>query len=573
MPNQECRTRRRVLAATAVAAAALVLPSLASATPTALSAEANRTAADATRIALRDPKVADWLRRYPPKPITAAVYDPDLHRWTVRAWSGEAGEIFRVKLDDRTGAVTEAWTGPQVAWKMARGRPGAFGGKTLTSWPVWLSLSAVFFFGLADLRRPVSLRNFDLFSLLSFGIPLAFFNRGDVFGSVAMTVPPLLYLLARTAYIGFRSRPPRATPPVVPIWLLVAATLFLVGLRVGLNVETHRSVIDVGYAGVIGASRILDGEAPYGHMPQTGSLVACGPADADGRVRDRIQENGRCESANPHGDTYGPVAYLAYVPAVAAFGWSGKWDNLPAAHVAAIVFDLAVLLGLFVLGRRLGSTRLAVALPFAWTAYPFTTYVLLANTNDALMPAILVWGFILATSPPARGAAVALAGWTKFAALLLVPLWWSYGGSDNRGRRKGFWLGFVLATGAAFSVLLLEPDVIEAGKVFWRSTLEFQFDRQSPFSIWGWGQYHAAGIPDLAPGRWVAQAGAIALAGIAAVYPQRRGPLELAALTAAILVATQLTLVHWFYLYLPWFLPFAVLAILLPAVGSDRRPT
>ena len=76
-------------------------------------------------------------------------------------------------------------------------------------------------------------------------------------------------------------------------------------------------MIDVGYAGVIGADRILDGQAPYGHMPVEDGLRACGPADADGEIRERIQSNGRCESANPRGDTYGPVAYLAYVPAVA----------------------------------------------------------------------------------------------------------------------------------------------------------------------------------------------------------------------------------------------------------------
>ena len=43
-------------------------------------------------------------------------------------------------------------------------------------------------------------------------------------------------------------------------------------------------------------------------------------------MRDRIQTNGRCENANPLGDTYGPVSYLAYLPGYAIFGWSGKWD-------------------------------------------------------------------------------------------------------------------------------------------------------------------------------------------------------------------------------------------------------
>ena len=39
-------------------------------------------------------------------------------------WWGEAGEIADGKVDDASGLVTEAWTGPQVAWKMARGGAG-----------------------------------------------------------------------------------------------------------------------------------------------------------------------------------------------------------------------------------------------------------------------------------------------------------------------------------------------------------------------------------------------------------------------------------------------------------------
>ena len=53
--------------------------------------------------------------------------------------------------------------------------------------------------------------------------------------------------------------------------------------------------------------------------------------------------------------------------------------------------------------------------------------------------------------------------------------------------------------------------------------------------------------------------------------PRRKGPLELAALTAAILLAVQLSLTHWFYLYLPWVLPFVVLALLLPR-RADPTP-
>jgi hypothetical protein len=512
---------------------------------------------------LRVPKVADWLERYPADTVKDATFDRKTRSWTVHVWSGSAGEVATGTLTDR-GAVTEAWTGPQVAWKMARGRPGAFGGKLLTSWPVWLGLSAVFLLGLLDVRRPLTLATLDLLVLLSFGVSLVFFNRGEVFQSAALAVPPLAYLLARTAWIGFRrGARPHLPVPRWPLWAIVGATLFLVGFRVGLDIEHPRTVIDVGYAGVIGADRILDGRAPYGAMPVEEGKP-CGPAATDGEIRDRIQADGRCESANPSGDTYGPFSYLAYVPAVAALGWSGKWDRLPAAHATAIAFDVLVLIGLVLVGRRFGGTRLAAILAFGWAAYPFTTYALMSNTNDAIMPALLVWGFWLASSPTARGAATALAGWTKFAALALTPLWLTYRSLGRPRRMARFGAAFAVATLVVFSVLLLEPSLGSALETFWDRTLGFQLDRPSPFSVWGWGPYDARGIPDLSSLQTAVQIGTIALAGIVALLPREKGPLELAALSAAVLLAVELSLTHWFYLYLPWVLPFVLLALFLP---------
>ncbi len=517
---------------------------------------------------LADGKVARWLDRYPPDPTTDADYESETGRWRVHVWSSGAGEIATGRVEDASGRVVEAWTGPQVAWKMARGRPGAFGGKLLNRWEVWLALSVVFVLGLADLRRLRSIGNLDLLALVAFGVSLAFFNRGEVFRSVPLAYPPLLYLLARTAYVGFR-RPGAALRGAWPIWLLAAVALFLGGFRIGLNLESPRGVIDVGYAGVIGADRILDGRAPYGNMPVQENLEPCGPADTDGEVRQRIQSNGRCEASNHRGDTYGPVAYLAYVPAVAVLGWSGKWDSLPAAHATAIALDVLVVLGLLLVGRRFGGTRLSVTLAFAWLAYPFTAYALNANTNDALMPAALVWGFWLATSPWARGAAVAAAGWAKFAALLLAPLWLTYPDGVSWKVTRRFAAAFGAVTLAAFSILLLEPDLVEALRTFLGRTIGFQLGRHSPFSLWDWGQYQARGIPDLGAVQLAAQVGTLALVGLAAARPARKGPIELAALTAAILLAFQVSLTHWFYLYLPWVLPFVVAALVLPRLPRD----
>ena len=58
-----------------------------------------------------------------------------------------------------------------------------------------------------------------------------------------------------------------------------------------------------------------------------------------------------------------------------AFPWSGTWDDLPAAHAAALFFDLLTMLGAVPAGRllrrgRATATSLGLVLAYAWAAYP-----------------------------------------------------------------------------------------------------------------------------------------------------------------------------------------------------------
>jgi hypothetical protein len=519
---------------------------------------------DAIGRALATAKVADWLDRYPADGLTKeGTFDDDSKVWTVKVWSDlpDAGQVVLAKVDDTSGAVTEAWTGPQVAWKMARGYDGAFGRKINNPW-IWCSLCAAFFLGLANLRKPLSVRNLDLLVLLSFGISLYFFNRGEVFTAMPLVYPPLLYLLGRMAWIGWRGRG-SPTQPLWPVWLLLAATVFLAGFRFGLNLRAS-NVIDVGLAGVIGAQRIVeDGEMPYGHMPDDKG-EECGEPDSEGYVRERIQTNGRCEVANGRGDTYGPVSYLAYVPGFVTLGYDYKWDYLPAAHFTSLLWDALALIGLGALGFRFGGLRLGTTLAFAWAAYPFTQYVSSSNSNDAIMPALLIWGLVFVTSAPARGLFAGLAAWTKFASLLLLPLWASYPKATRWPRQQLLFVGgFVLATLLAFWILLLEPDPLHAARVFWDRTFGWQLSRPSPFSIWDWDEY--PGYPDLHVVQTVLK-GLLLVAAVALAFvPRTRNVLQLAALTGALLIGFELVLTHWFYLYIPWFFPFVAFALLVPA--------
>ena len=228
-------------------------------------------------------------RAYPPTPRPTRRSSGG-REWTVHVWSGRRARSRGVVADaDRR--VTEAWTGPQVAWRMARGRPGAFEGKLLTSWPVWLGLSAVFLLGLVDLRRSLTVPTLDLLALLSFGVSLVFFNRGEVFQSPHWPFPTRVLDRAHELDRLRARRPSRSAPVTVARVGARRGDALPRRLPRGVERRPGRTVIDVGYAGVIGADRILDGRAPYG-------------GDARHRRAHRVRAP-RCRRRDPRADPVG----------------------------------------------------------------------------------------------------------------------------------------------------------------------------------------------------------------------------------------------------------------------------
>ena len=382
------------------------------------------SAKQAIAIADRVKKVQREKRRVPG--ATASAFLKGATRWQVSYYTPRtAHEIAQVSVDDLTGQVLEAWTGYQVAWTMARGYSGAFGRKVNAPY-VWIPLCLLFILPFIDPRRPFRLLHLDLLVLVGFSVSLYFFNRARIGLSVPLAYPPLLYLLGRMLAIGLRrSQEPREPLRLlVPVTWLAVGAVFLLGFRIGLNV-TNSNVIDVGYAGVIGADRIADGDRLYGDFPQN----------------------------NDHGDTYGPVNYVAYVPFEQAKPWSGAWDDLPAAHGAAIAFDVLVAAGLWLLGRRVRGPTLGVVLAYAWLAFPFSLYVMNTNANDALVAALILAAVLVATSAPARGALAGLASLTKFAPVALAPLLATYRG----GRRGRAALRAAFAAAVAVAMIPVRP--------------------------------------------------------------------------------------------------------------------
>ncbi|HSF01986.1 MAG TPA: hypothetical protein VLA62_03175, partial [Solirubrobacterales bacterium] len=479
----------------------------------------NLTEPRAIRIARTDPKVAEQRRRYGPLSASAQAKPGT---WQVDFYASGT-ERVQVIVDDAAGRVRESWTGYQIAWQMARGYPEQFGHK-LNAPYIWLPLAAIFLFGLFDWRRKWRVVHLDLLVLLSFGISAIFFNAGNIGVSVPLVYPPLAYLLARMLWVGFRGAGEGLRPSAPTAWLAIGGA-FLLGFRIALNIADS-GVIDVGYAGVIGADRIAHGQTVWG-------LNAF-------------------PSENSFGDTYGPFNYFAYLPFELVLPWRGAWDDLAAAHAAAIVFDLATVGGLLLLGRQLGGTRLGVILGFAWVAYPFTDYALQSNSNDTLIAALLVWALVVFSSPIKRGALLAFATLAKFAPLVLAPLF----AAGERGlgdRNDGLWrapLGvprlralalFSIAFAGGLALMLVLPAVEPGLATFYDRTVESQIDRESPFSVWGQE-------PSLEWLQTIVKVFAVGLALLVAVVPRRRSLPQIAALSAAILVAVQLTAEHWFYL-------------------------
>src|SRR3954454_8852488 len=331
------------------------------------------------------------------------------------------------------------------------------------------------------------------------------------------------------------------------------------GFRVGLNLADSGAV-DVGYAGVVGADRIAHGEPIYDNFP----------ADVS------------------QGDTYGPVNYLAYVPFERIWPWSGSWDDLPAAHAAAVIFDAATFVLLLLVGIRIrpgpDGQRLAATLAFGWAAYPYTAYVLESNSNDSLVALLLVATFLLAARPLARGATLAAATWAKFAPAVLAPMYWRYrpagpaaaGDPPSPATAQGmvppttsptghrrelllFLVGVVLVKVVVMSWPAINPGL----KTFYDRTIASQAGRSSPFSIWG----QASSLEPI-------RVALLALTGIASVafafVPRRKSLVQLAALSAALLILLQLPLHHWFYLYIVWWFPLLLIALAASPARTSR---
>jgi hypothetical protein len=455
-----------------------------------------------------------------------AYFETPVSRRNWVIYYGKAPDVVEVHVSDQTGRITSVNTGMTAELDVARGV------EVVSSTWVWVPLSLLFFFAFFDPKRPFRLLHLDLLVLLSFGITKFLIRDGHDALFVPLTYGALGYLFVRLAVAGFRpSKRTGRLAPLMPTKVLVVLLIGLTVFRIGVNFIDSR-LLDVGYAGAVGASRVWEGEALY-------------------------------EANESHLDTYGPVNYLAYVPFERAFNWgglsagerfAGGSDDPIAAHLAAIFFDLLTITGLVLLGMRLrrgpSGKRLGLLLAYAWVTLPFSTYVLGVNSNDSLVAALLILALLALARPALRGLLLGLNMGVKFVAAPLLPLLATAGHSKRLGPTL---VTAVSAIGVfAFAIALYMPD--GGLREVYDCTLGYQLTRASSFSVWG---QH----PSLDWLQTGAKLGLVAFALLIAIRPRRKTPLQVAALAGAVVVGLQLITQHWFYFYVVWFAPLAFVAL------------
>jgi len=440
-------------------------------------------------------------------------------RWEV-FFSHNGSTVAEVDVSP-AGRATGVWTGPLSIAVDGRGH---YGGLFDSPWVV-LTFCALFLVPFVNPRRARRMAHLDAALLLAtFGLPYYLFDHTHFYASFYTIYPLLLLVMARMLFVAFRGRGGSdAHAPRWPMWFLAGGLLGLVAARITLDL-CDPYVIDVGVASMIGAQAIAHGQPLY-----TTGLA--------------------------HGDTYGPIAYLAYLPFEAVFPWQGVWRFVAGAHWAAISFDVATIIGLLALGTRLrpgtAGRRLGLTLAWAWAASPATLFTLMFNSNDGLLALLFVLALLVYASPVGRGAMLGLAAAAKLFPAILLPLFAA--GWQRRSWRES------IVTVAIFGLVVVAAfaGFIPPGGLhqIYERTIGFQLDRTDVFSIW-------ALYPSLDWLRTIVEVAVCLLAASMFFLPPRRTLAQVAGAACALTIAVELPAQHWFYFYLTWMMPFAIVALL-----------
>jgi hypothetical protein len=295
---------------------------------------------------------------------------------------------------------------------------------------------------------------------------------------------------------------------------------------------------DVATASLEGATDLLHGVLPYGHI----HLAL-------------------------HGDTYPLLDYLLYVPGALWHPVSNAFSD-PSGSLA--IATAASLLTGAALYRIAGSAQIAASdeqqrterrlrAVLAWFAFPPVLLAASGGSNDLLLAACLAWMLALRTRAGSSLLLLAMGVWVKLVPVILLAIWLPY----RRDLTRACIAPAVLS--AALTGVLLALGGL-SGVSSMLGAMTFQFQRGSFFAPW-----YTFDVGWLQP---LAQAGVIAVLLAAILHLRaepsaRRDLVRMSALAGALLLGVQLAANYWTWSYLPWVLPFLAVALL---TAEGRTP-
>ena len=501
------------------------------------------------------------ITHHAPRPVIPASQAIHLALRATKTRQALAGSHWTSARADPLDAHTERvafFTGSQLVAEVALERDGTVKagvndralpipyGDSLAYQPALLvGLCALFVLmsAVTPLRR---LRNLDVLASLSLVISVVLFQHRYVNASLLEVAPGMVYLLARCARRALG--PPREEPASTPLlaaltpglpaarrvrWLRIL--LIALGLVVAMISFSSTDPVDVIFAVMEGATRLVHGVLPYGHMPP--GII--------------------------HGDTYPILSYALYVPLALLSPVNTLWDSVDAGLTVAVIAALVATQAVFRLiagprarrsgGRSSDVEEAGLRAALAWLAFPPVLITASTGTTDVVLAAMLAVAVLLWRRPAWCNGLLAVAGWFKLAPFAL--LWVSL--APLRGRRLVSALAAIGAVSAASLGVLLALGGIH-GPSEMAHAVAYQFSRGSLQSVWS-----ALGVERLQP---VGQACVLGLIAAAVVKLWRapelaRDRARMAALTAAILIGLQLTADYWAFLYVVWVVPLVCTAL------------
>jgi hypothetical protein len=474
-------------------------------------------------------------------------------------------------------------------WTDLTGRPG---GEFLRRWlpgqgaVLWISLlvALVVAFDFERWRNP---RNLELAAMLAIGFLLF-----DIMRFFDLLEDPTYYRVMDWVFTGIvavslalmavalmRMRRPHTTPwrPNLPARALMVLTLVLLTLNA--IVCLGRAPDDSSWYSNVGGQRLRErGTFPYGDPLFTGTPVA----------------------------TYSPVFYLAHIPFQklldptplnpAPYSRIEFEGGIPyylppdlATQLTTVSFHLLAVGALFVAARRMAGREVAWGLT---ALYCGSAYVMgVGGSRDMIggmtfishiaPPAVSLLAFACLGRPLLAGTFLATAVATLFYPMFFIPAWLGYYWG-NREAVVRFLAGMALAT-VLIGVPVLTSSQAAEGRgligTILHDTMGHQQDPaaygSSPFGFWGLrGGIREALREPLIPGQFKTSPIFLAFAAFvlgAFVLARKSTPAQLALLTAALAIASQMWKIHATGVYVTWYYPFLLLGLLAGA-GQPRQP-